>query len=61
MTFDRKGLLKLIASVYLIWHIGVFFSFFSFWGHNQPIGYGAMIVCIVLYALLEKKHERTER
>lgn len=59
-----KGLLKLIAIVYLVWHIGLFFSFFPFWGNSSPIGYGTMIICIVLYhqSVTEaKKEEKSEK
>lgn len=67
MTPYWKGLLKLIFSVYLIWHVGVFFSFFPFLGHNKAVGYGTMISCVALYSVYnqttkneEKKSEKSQ-
>ena len=57
MTPYWKGLLKLAVSVYIVWHIGVFFGFLPFFGHNKAIGYAAMIICVVIYDLSAKKQK----
>ena len=57
MTPYWKGLLKLAVSVYIVWHIGVFFAFLPFFGHNKAIGYATMIICVVIYDLSAKKQE----
>lgn len=61
MTPYWKGLLKLVVSVYMVWHVGVFFSFFPFFGHNKAIGYATMIICTVIYVLAAKMRKGKEK
>lgn len=59
MTPYWKGLLKLVVCVYIVWHVGVFFSFLPFFGTNKAIGFATMIICVVIYDLAAKMKKET--